>query len=338
MLQLFQSIFGSGRNDTGPYPTELIERAIERALDGTDPRMRALSGYQKKLRTAAIRAVDHVIALVGGLAAPLELNGRSCGTDPELTAYFASPEHLHEVLERDPALHPWPAGLDAAGASRVVALLLMERHERQVFGPALEGEVLRQDVAQTVVNFAEHHLVDPAGAEEEVRRRLMRRAFDHLLALALARMAGANVERGELEKERALLRRKHAALAAGRWGFDPAGAGPAPDSQALQAQLEEIEGQLRAAGAGPGQLALHLDIVVEALEQAEKQLWLEREPLVVDRMGVKQAQASALAPEIGLAVLHNAAGRSLVARLVGIARSELPPARDRFRDAERYLG
>jgi hypothetical protein len=54
-------------------------------------------------------------------------------------------------------------------------------------------------------------------------------------------------------------------------------------------------------------------------------------------MGVKQVQASELAPEVELTVLHNAAGQSLVARVVRVGRGALPPQRDLLREAERYL-
>jgi hypothetical protein len=337
MLQLFQSIFGTGTDATSPYPPGLIERAIERAVDGTDPRLRALSGYQKKLRGPVVHAIDYVVALVNRLPAPLELSRAGYGSDPELTAFFASPEHLHEVLGRDATLNQWLKSPEGK-VGHITMLLLMEQHERQVFGVALEGETLRHDVAQTTVSFAAHRLVDPAGAESETRRLLMRRCFDHLLTLALARIATAHAERGELERERELLRRKHAALAAGRWGFDAGGSGPPPDPQALQDQLADIQSQLQALGTGGGLLTAHLDIVADVLTQAERQLWGARTPLVVDRMGIKQTQASATAAQLDLAVVHNVAGRQLVARLVGVARAELPPPRDWLREAQQFLG
>jgi len=337
MLQLFHSIFGSGR-DEAPYPDELIQRAIERAVDGTDPRLRALSGYAKKLRAAVIHAIDHVVGLVDKLPAPLELDRTRFATDPELIAYFASLTHAQEILAVDPALNRWLASPDNAATGRIVMLLLMEQQERQVLGVALEGEMLRRDVAQTTVSFSRYRLLDPSGAEEETRRSLKRRAFDHLLAIALGRITSAHAARNELERARHLLRRKQAALAAGRWTFDNAGADTRFDPQAVQRQLEEIESQLQALRAGPGLLTAHLDTVMDVLSKAEHNFWGERRPLVVDRMGIKQAQASALAPQIELGVLRDAAGRTLVARLVTIARADLPPRRDLLREAQRYLG
>ena len=135
-----------------------------------------------------------------------------------------------------------------------------------------------------------------------------------------------------------MLRRKRAALAAGRWGFDEASGGQPADPRLLQQQLEEIESQLGALGAGAGLLNAHLGILVDVLTGAERNFWHTHRSLIVDRMGVKQTQASELAPEIGLTVLHNAAGQTLVARVVSIRREALPPQRDLLREAERYLG
>jgi hypothetical protein len=338
MLQLFQSIFGSERDKASAHSPDLIARAIERAVDATDPRLRTLPGYQKKLRSAVIHAIDHVVGLVDSLPPALELSAAAFGTNPEVTTFFASIAHLHEVLERDSTLNQWLRSADGGAAERIVMLLLMTLDERQVLGVALEGDTVRQGVAQTTVSFSKHQLLDPSRAEDDIRPLLKRRAFDHLLELALSGLATALSERGELERERAVLKRKRAALAAGRWGFDDANAGPPADPGLLQQQLQDIESQLSALGAGAGLLTAHLGIVVDVLTGAERNFWHTRRPLIVDRMGVKQTQASALAPEIGLTVLHNAAGQSLVARVVSIRREALPPQRDLLREAERYLG
>jgi hypothetical protein len=337
MLQLFHSIFGSGRDDA-PYTDELIQRAIERAVDGTDSRLRVVPGYTKKLRAAVTHAIDHVVALVDKLPAPLELDRTQFAIDPELIAYFASVTHAQEILSIDPVLNQWLAAPDNAASDHIVMLLLMEQQERHVLGVALEGEILRRDVAQTTVSFADYRLLDPTAAEDSTRRLLKRRAFDHLLALSLEHINTAHTERDQLERERQLLRRKQATLTAGRWSFENAGNSTAPDPLTLQRQLEEIESQLQALGTGPGLLTAHLDIVVDTLSKAEQNFWLEHQPLIVDRMGIQQTQASSQAPQIELTLLRNAAGRRLVARLVGIARTDLPPRRDLLREAQRSLG
>jgi len=199
---------------------------------------------------------------------------------------------------------------------------------------------LRHDVAQVTVGFGKHRLLDPTGAEDETRRLLKRRAYDHLLSLALAAIAGAQGERVELERERDLLRSKLAALAAGHWGFgddEGEGADAAPsDPQALQRRIQGIDAEL--GKLSTGKLQTHLDLVAEVLSEAPKNLYGETLTLCVDRQGVKQAQPTPLAPPITLTLLHNAAGRSLVVRMVGIARADLPPPPDFLREAQRYLG
>jgi hypothetical protein len=339
MLKLFQSIFHAG-DKAGAYPEDLIERAIERAVDGTDRRLRAVSGYKKHLRPAVIRAIDHVIGLVDSLPPPLELNRLNYGTDPEMNAYFASIDHMNAVLSRDPEMRLWHKSAASAHAERVFALLLMEMHERNVLGVALEGNELRHDVAQVTVSFDQHRLADPAAVEDDTRRLLKRRAFDHLLTLALAGMAEAHGEHGDLKRERDLLRSKLAALAAGHWGFGNGAEGKPgeapPDPQALQLRIEEIDAQLSIKSTGL--LQGHLDILVDVLGQAGRNLSSEPGTLSVDRQGVKQSQSGAQAPRISLTHLHNSAGRSRVIRLVTLARTDLPAPPDFLREAQRFLG
>src|SRR5512139_746677 len=340
MLKLFQSIFRPGADKLGTYPEDLIERAIERAVDGTDRRLRAVTGYKKRLRPAVIHAIDHVVGLVDSLPPPLELDRRNYGTDAELNAYFASVDHMNEILSRDAEMRQWQKSPGSSAAERVFALLIMELRERNVLGVALDGNELRHDVAQVTVSFNKHRMVDPTDVEDETRRLLKRRAFDHLLTLALGGFAEAHGERGDLQRERDLLRSKLAALTAGHWGFgDDAdeAAGEAPsDPLALEQRIKDIDAQLSTLSTGL--LQTHLDVLVDVLAGAEKNLRGERVTLSIDRQGVKQSQTSAAAPPITLATLHNAAGRSVVVRLTSLARADLPPPPDFLREAQRFLG
>lgn len=340
MLTLFQSIFRPGADKFGSYPEDLIERAIERAVDGTDRRLRALTGYKKRLRPAVIHAIDHVVGLVDNLPPPLELDGRNYGSDAELNAYFASVDHMNEMLSRDAEMRQWQKSPGNAAAERVFALLMMELSERNVLGVALEGNELRHDVAQVTVSFNKHRMVDPTTVEDETRRLLKRRAFDHLLTLALGGISEAHGERGDLQRERDLLRSKLAALAAGHWGFgndtdEAAGEAP-PNPRALEQRIKDIDAQLSTLSTGL--LKSHLDVLVDVLAAAEKNLHDDDLTLCIDRQGVKQSQASSLATPITLNMLHNSAGRSIVMRLTSIARADLPPPPDFLREAQRFLG
>ena len=316
MLRIFHSIFGG---EAGRYPEELIKAAIERAVDGTDPWLRGLSGYRRKLRPAVVHAIDHVVGLVDSLEAPLELSRGSYGHDPLLRLFFISGEQLDGLLLNDPALRTLQKE-SAATVQPAFALLGMVCEQRRAFGVDLQGETLVRDVAQVTVGMAGHRLLDPTPDLAETRRLLKRRAFDHLLSLALARIVAVEQVREELLNRRTLLQAKHDMLEGSGWGFsDPARELP-PQLDEVHRQLEEIEGQLLEFGGDDRYIEKHLEILIDVLANARAPAMGEPLTLIVDRMGIKRTTASGDAPELHLTELHNIAGRRMVIRLV-----EIPP-------------
>jgi len=308
MLRLFQSIFG-GDEAAGRYPETLVREAIERAVDVTDPWLRGLSGYRKKLRPAAVTAIDHVVALVDRLPPPRLATRDGYGRDPLLQAMFLSSEQMQQVLHEQLAAQPVTG--DAA-----CALLVMDLEQRGTFGVDLIGDTVVRDVPQVTVSFNNHRLLDPTGDERETRRLLKRRAFDHLLSLALRRMVAVKEIREGLDNRRTLLQAKLDVLQRVNLGFGPDTLQKPADLADLEAQLGEIEAQLQRVGRDDQAMEVALGLLVDVLGRPQEQLWGDRATLVVDRMGIKRAVASDEAPELVLDQLHNAEGRSLVATLV----------------------
>lgn len=338
MLKLFQSIFGlegGGGEERGRYPESLIEMAIERAVDGIDPRLRALPGYKKKLRPSIIHAIDQVVALVDSIPAPMPAGRNDFSTDARLIALFASADHMLEVYGSDAALNEFRAS-SAASAERVTALLLTERVEKNVLGMDMDGDMLRREVAQVAINFRSHRLLEPSANEADTRRQLKRRAFDHLLTLALTRIAEMQSERADLARQRDLLRRKLSTLERSGWSFE-AVEGARPDPDALNAELKEIETELNKLGDDSGALQARLDIVVDVLGQAGQQLWIEDRVMHLDRMNIQRDTQDASAQRVVLQELINARGRRLAVLLVSLAPGELPQREDMITAAERYL-
>lgn len=320
MLRLLQSIFGSDK--PGSYPESLVKEAIERAVDGTDPWLRAVSGYKKKLRPAVIRAIDHVIALVDELPPPMPISLARYTDDLRLKGFFISANHMKKVLAEDRVLAEFMKE-GKGGSSEIVALMAMEKQERMIFGAALSGDVVIKDVPQVTVSFDAHRFIDPSGAEAETRRLLKRRAFDHLLSLALKRVAAVKGEREDLERRRALLQSKLNLLQRGGWGFDETDPVEKPGSAAVEERLQEIEGQMQELGGDDRMLEAYLGIVTDVLGRPEEQLWAKNETIYVDRMGIKQTGPSSDTPELTFGELHNADGRRLVAMLVSLQGDDL---------------
>jgi len=288
------------------------------------------------LRPAVLTAVDHVVAVIAALPAAVELNPPNYSADPRLRAFFVSIDHMRQVLRDDRALSDFLAGPAARGADRVYALLVTERQERKVLGMEWSGEMMRREVAQVSVSFGEHELIDPAANREAADELLRRRVFDHMLELALERIASAREERTGLQRERDLLRRKLAALQGGRWGFEAAaGAGDGP---AMERQIQEIEGQLQGLGADAGLLEAHMDHLLDVLQHPQQQLWSNHVSLMLDHMGIKRDTAEPNTLQLELQELHGARQQSLIPLRVIIPRSEFPERPDYLAEAQRLLG
>jgi len=238
------------------------------------------------------------------------------------------------ALNRDAALTRWRSSAAARGAERVLALLLAERVERNVLGMETVGDQVRRDVPQVTLSFVAHRLLDPSLDETDWRRQLRRRAFDHLLTLALARIAAAQTQRADLAQQRDLLRRKCAALERGGWSF---GADEAVDVNALHAELDDLEARLRALGSDQHLLHAHLALVAETLADASRQLWVEPRVLVLDALNIQRSPQDPTARRIEFSELHNAGGRHAVMLPVTIALADLPAREDFVAAAERYL-
>jgi len=287
------------------------------------------------LRPSVIHAIDHVVALVDGIPAPLPAGRSDYNTDPRLKALFASADRMQEVFGNDAALRKFRIGSGSA-AERVIALLLAERVEKNVLGMELADDVLLRDVAQVTVSFRNHRLLEVSSNEADTRRQLKRRAFDQLLALALKRIAEVHGERAGLARQGDLLRRKLSALKCAGWSFE-AEEGTQTDPKALLAELQEIETELTKLDTDAGALQGRLDIVADLLGHAEQQLWAGDFAVHLDNMNIRRDAQDPSAQGITLQELHNARGANLVMLLVALVPGELPQRENPIAAAERYL-
>jgi len=309
MFRIFQSIFG-GNEKKGIYPESLIKAAIERAVEGTDPWMRAVSGYKRKLRPAVLQAIDHVVALVDSMPPPVTMDRAAYDDSPRLHAVFISRDDMTSIIANSRELAEFRKSSGDARAA--YALLLTEKRERGILGAEMSGEIVMHGVPQVTVSFESHRLIDPGSTADELRRKLKHRAFDHLLGLALKRITIVKTERGNIENYRALLEAKLNLLNRAGWGFGNEGQDGVTELAEAEGLLTRIESQLTEIGREDQMLAKYLDILIGVLSDPGSYLWARQETLIVDRMGIKRNEAASDAPELLLDALCNAEGRSLV--------------------------
>jgi len=309
MFRIFQSFFG-GNEKKGSYPESLVKAAIERAVEGTDPWMRAVSGYKRKLRPAVLQAIDHVVALVDHMPAPITMDRAAYEDSPQVHAVFISTDDMNSIIAESRELAEFRKG--SVDAQAAYALLLTEKQERGILGAEMSGDIVMHGVPQVTVSFESHRVVDPSSSEDELRRKLKHRAFDHLLSLALKRITIVKTERGNIENYRALLEAKLNLLNRAGWGFGNEGQDGVTELAQAEGLLARIESQLTEIGREDQMLGKYLDILIDVLSDPGSYLWTSQETLIVDRMGIKRCEVSSDAPELLLDTLRNAEGRTLV--------------------------
>ncbi len=318
MTRFFHSIFGSPTTTESNYPESLIKAAIEHAVDGTDPWIRAVSGYRKKLRPAVERAIDYVVALVDGMEPPIEMGPDIFDEDPQLHTFFISTTDMRKIVKNDLNLAHFLSEKNGS-LSSVYALLVMEKQEKVILGAELSGEIIQYGVPHTVVSFEGHRLIDPTESKDETLHQLKRRVFNHLLILALRRITIVKTEHEKLERYRALLQSKLNLLHRSGWGFDKTAADEQLDVYDIENLLERIETNLLELGGDDNMIEVYLEIVIDVLNQPEENLWFRKETSIIDHMGIKRSKTASDTREAIFNVICNSEGHNFVVSLVSLS-------------------
>lgn len=342
MLHFLSSLFSPASDNGDLLDKALLERAIERAVDGSDPRLRALPGYRKRLRAPVERAARHIIGLVNALPEPAEISSQAFRADPRLRAFFVSPEHLQEVMGSCPLVTEYLDRAQLAPDQQIFGLLSMNRTEKNVFGMDLRGDTLQREVAQVAVNFSDHRYVGPSDNETETRHELMRRGFDFLIKIALQGIVDARSRKAELDRQHQLLQRKLKAMQAGNWGLEQAFAtesGGHADAAALEGEIQAVESELMSLGSRPQALEHSLEQLSATLGDPAHWLDARSISLTINQMSIKAGSGAAgTSHELELTELYSASGQRRIVLLGRFPAQELPPRRDFLKEARRLLG
>ena len=337
MFRLFENLFADQPVGNKSYPDWLVEKAIDRAVDGLDSRIRLVRGYRKKLRSSVTVAIEHVDSLVENLGKPIEADPGRYAEDPYLRAFFVSAKELQQSFSNAPGMREYLDNLAARKPERVIGLLMMDRMEKNVFGIGLDGEMLRRDIPQVTVSFGGHRIMDPTEEEEQTRKLLKRRAFDHLIELALQDVSARKSRRLELEKQTALLRRKLETLEEAGLGFEFIDNKATKSRASLQRELDDVENRLESLPAKTEILSANLEALIHVFVNAASKLWTDPASVIIDRMHIKRESVSSTSDELLLTDLYSANGLKRTGALVSYPTDELLPPRNFMHEAGRYL-
>lgn len=342
MPGFLSGLFGAAEDDLSGLSPALIDAAIERAVDGTDPRLRALGGYRRRLRGPASKAIRHVIGLIDDLPPAAPITPGYFGQDPRLRAFFVSPKHINEVLGRFWTVRDYLAGAKHPLPDDIFGLLSVAQYERSTLGMELDGDMLKRDVLQTAVTFSDHQYLAPAASERRTRRELKRRAFDFLVQTAREQMLKVKTSRGDMARRRQALRGKLDAINSGRWGGEAvgeAGDAPSPGLAEMEAEIAAIDAELGRFGKIDLSLEESLRHVEETLAEADRWLTLRPACLCLDYRGIKREAATA-SPQgtVAITEVTSASGFHRIVMLARIPRAELPGPVDAVKRGQAFLG
>lgn len=320
---LFSRLFDHSRRHLPPE-SELLEAAIERAVQRVEPRLRQIGDYPRRYRRPVAHALEYVQGLAQAIPGPVEMSPELYGSDPFIHALFGSPEEMRHALCMSHAMHEYARRPGGPGTD-AYALMGMRRREKTAFGMETSGEVIRREVAQRVVCFTDHTLSGPAPTEAEARQLLIWNLYDSLVERLAERLAARQGARQDLQKEKDYLSAQLRSAEADR-------------RPALQQALNTLLADLAKAHAALDLRHLAADFD-EILLSPERYLSLEHVTLRLDGMGVLRAgDGEANTHALDFTDLHGRDRRRWTVVMVRChPRPELLAMAERLREAGRWL-
>jgi hypothetical protein len=268
--------------------------AIERVVDTINPKLRAVSGYRKKLKPAVERSLAYCAGLVETLPLAVEVNGKTWSTDPTVRAFFSGVGDLQRVYSRSQEVQEY---FDRhADQESCYALLSMLCKERSVLGMEMHGDVMRRDVRQTSVSFTDHRVVRPASSQDALRKELEQRAFDALVSYVLERIMELVSSRNSLQQQRQLLDMQLKLAHVKRASLTPLLEGKgdeAIDIEALRKQQQQTGAALEQARASLTTLGDYIERISEVLGDPQAHLKISPVSMRLNKMNIRLEGAAA---------------------------------------------
>jgi len=341
LFPLPTSIFSAFSKETKRDQTAALEAAIDTAVDGTDPRIRTVRGYRKKLRSTVQCALDHTEKIVEAIPGPLTMDRYAFSSDPYVHAFFGSANQLQEVVGNSRVMREYTRRDTREDTDRCCALLAMRRNEKTVLGVAHEGDSIRRDVKQVVVSFSDHMLLVPAATEAGARKQLKEHALTQLVECALQRIVSFKSQRQELEQRRSLFRSKLRNYQASGYGLEALGTADTAQQEtpaSVEQELQQIERDLQKAGAELATVNDYLSHVGHVLSRPHEYLSLASLMLRLNRMGLKiDPRSTQRADDLGLTEIDIKNQMRAVVSFVHISLEALSPNSPFGDELERYL-
>jgi hypothetical protein len=304
----------------------LLARALERAAELVEPRLKLARDWQTRLAPGVSAAIEVARDAALRLQETHALASECWADDATLRALLPAADSVAPLLSRARELqrflrtHPQ--------ANEACAVLGTGFHVKQVYGAALVDGVLRQDVALEQAEFGDPQLRVVAADLESLQQAIGSRVFNDLMLAATRRLAEADKRGDDLNVTRAMLQARLRLLDAREDTLLDAGSDAAPGDAAaeiaeLQLRLQDIQGAIEATGRGVDGLERQLDLVRDTLLAARASIVIEQRTLRLDAMNRVVPASAADGRDVVFEHVQGA-GRSQAFIAVRVQRAHVP--------------
>jgi len=285
-MGFFDWLFGRREGGDGD---ERLSAAVDRVIEGIDPRLKAIGDARERLAPAVAAALDYARRLVDGVPPCIETTPEAWSASPMLRAMFARPADLADTLSNSPDLREFLGSSQARSIETVHCIVAATRAERTVFGVAMEGDILRQDIVQKTVGFSNFRLLGFSPTEELLRARIEDIVLETLVLVALRDIARKK-QRGErLGAYRQLLLTRLRVMEQSGAGLDAMHASHSRaegEIERLHDELAANEMELTAFKSVGSGIDANLELLIQALHDAESVIGAQQLSFRLDSMNI----------------------------------------------------
>ncbi len=250
-----------------------IAAAMELVLASSDPKIRLVHGYKRKLAPAVESAWQHIARLIETIPGPLDATRAETLFDRLINPFFIDSAQLKKALRNDRVLNRF---LSKDPADTFFVLLTMHREVKTILGTQLKGDLLLRDVAMKSIGFSDHKFRVPASSMDDAILALRLGVLQILSNRAHEDILAEKAREAELGRLRAEMTAKLKILAMERPDQALAGrSDPGRQPRAAQKMLAEIEQELSAIKSRTINAGYYLEKVLGVLGSARELLTAE---------------------------------------------------------------
>jgi len=257
-----------------------ILSTVESVVNGTDSKIRLVTGYKKKLQGTIQDSLEFADDLVNQIPQAIEVSSSTFTSDPYVNAFFTNVTDLQSVFSHSSEVQDYMADCHDKNA-RCCALLCMHREEKTVMGMELSGNVLKKDIMQTAVSFSDHRVYSPAANETETREGLKNCLFHGLVTNALERIVQLRLASHQLQNRHQML---HARLRRHKQQTGKVSQGTRTNEE-TSLELKKIEEEMLHAPLLTPQILLQQ--VLEVFSKPDDFVQVRKLQLRLNKMGIK---------------------------------------------------